>query len=286
MNTTTSRPPETMAPYASQLAQLPKRISPSAIARYQACPRAAWFQYVAQVPRIERPSPKLMVGNAVHAALHLFFGLRPEDREPPVEVLHRCLRAVWKRHRRPDTFATEHEEAQFGVQALWLLEQFAERFDTSVVPLARERWVSTRLPNGVELYGKVDRIDGEVRVGAKGALTVIDYKTGRCRLDAEDVAKEYAAQTYLLAVEEEYAREVERVRYLYVAGLDVTWEPEREDVEDVRERLVELTTRMYADREFEAKPGEHCGYCPFAHVCEDAGRVEPADLEVHDDPCF
>lgn len=283
---TTGTQPESLTPYALPLAQLPKRISPSAIARYQTCPRAAWFQYVAKAPRIERPSPKLMVGNAVHAALYLFFGLRPEDREPAVEVLPRCLRAVWKRHRRPDTFATTQEEIQFGIQALWLLEQFCDYYDTTVVPFARERWVSIRLPNGVEIYGKVDRIDGETRIGAKSALTVIDYKTGRWLIDSEDLPKEFAAQAYLLATEDEYAREVERVRYLYVVGHEACWEPEREDVDDVREGLVELTSQMYEDREFKATPGEHCNRCPFAHVCDEAGRVEPTELEVDDELCF
>ena len=167
MNTATDTQTELPAPSPALPTLLPQRISPSAIARYETCPKAVWLPCDAKVPRIERPSPKLMVGNAVHAALYLFFGLRPEDREPPVEVLHRCLRAVWKQHRRTDTFATVEEEVQFGIQSLWLLEQFCEHYDTSAVPFARERWVSTRLSNGVELYGKVDRIDGEARIGAR-----------------------------------------------------------------------------------------------------------------------
>ena len=43
---------------------------------------------------------------------------------------------------------------------------------------------------------------------------------------------------------------------------------------------------MYEDREFKATPGEHCNRCPFAHVCDEAGRVEPTDLEVDDELVF
>ncbi len=266
---------------------LPRRISPAAIARYRQCPRAVYFQYVAKVPRRERPSPQLMLGNAVHAALDKFYGLRPEDREPASETLHRCLRAVWKQHRRADTFATLDEERDYGEQGLRMLSLFVERFDTTVVPLARERWVSTRLDNGVELFGKVDRVDGTVAPGAAGMLDIIDYKTGRFVVDGEDLHGEPAAQAYLLAAEDEYARQVRRVRYVYLAhGVESRWEPEREDADAAREGLLAVTWEMYTDGEFEPWPGEHCARCPFAHVCPGAGRVELADLEVADDIAF
>jgi hypothetical protein len=53
-----------------------------------------WFRRVAKLKPRERPSPTLMLGNPVHGALDLFFGLRPPDREPPEELLHACLRAA------------------------------------------------------------------------------------------------------------------------------------------------------------------------------------------------
>lgn len=225
-----------------------------------------------------------MLGNAVHAALDTFFGLRPEDRVPADERLHQCLRAVWKQHRRADTFATRDEERDYGEQGLRLLSDFADRFDTTIVPLARERWVSTRLENGVELFGKVDRVDGDVESERAGSL---DYKTGRLVLDDEDVADEPAAQVYLLASEDEYSRDVGRVRFLYLAaGTEARWEPEREEVDAMRERLVELTGTMYRDQSFEPRPRQHCARCPYAHVFPDASRVQLSDLEGVDELAF
>lgn len=228
-----------------------------------------------------------MLGNAVHVTLDKFFGLHPDQRKPHAEVLQRCLRSVWPEHRKPDTFVTVDEERDWGETGLRQLIQFAERFDCERMPVARERWVSTRLANGVEPYGKVDRIDGCLRETERGQLEVVDYKTGRWVIDPGDLRDEPAAQVYLLATEDEYAREVARVRYVYLdAGAEVTWEPEREDVELAREQLLAVTWQMYTDREFEARPGPQCGRCPFAHVCPDAGRVELGDLEVADDVVF
>jgi len=266
---------------------LPRRISPSAISRYRQCPRAVYFQYVARVPRRERPSPQLMLGNAVHAALDKFFGLRPEHREPAGEMLHRCLRAVWKQHRQADTFTTVEEERHYGEQGLRQLSQFAESFDTAAIPLARERWVSTRLSNGVELFGKIDRVDATAAMDGTPGIDVIDYKTGRFVIDSADLHDEPAVQAYLLAAEDEYGCEVQRIRLIHLAeGIESRWEPEREDVDAVRERLLSVTSTMYTDSEFEPRPGAHCARCPFAHVCPDAGRVELADLKAADDLPF
>jgi CRISPR/Cas system-associated exonuclease Cas4 (RecB family) len=277
-------------PAAAELAAvLPRRISPSAVTAYRQCPRRVWFSHVAKVPRRERPNPVLVVGNAVHAALDKFFGVRPERRT--LKLLHSCLRSVWAAHRTPGAFVTREEEAAHGRTGLVLLTRFFETFDTSVRPLARERWVSTRLPNGVELYGKVDRIDGmracEDGTPSRGPLEVVDYKTGRFVIPSENLPDEPAAQVYLLATADEYGRDVERVRLLYLAeGQEARWEAETEDVEGARDQLVAVTDLMFRDREFEARPGEHCARCPFAHVCPDAGRVEPEELAVPDDILF
>ena len=290
MDTSSATPtagPAEPNPDAPNRPLLPRRISPKAITDYRICPRRLWFRYVAQVPQRERPSPQLMLGNAVHGALAAFFGLRAEDRLPVETRLHQCLRAVWKQHRRADTFATRDEERDYGEQGLRLLSNFAVHFDTTAVPLARERWISTRLENGVELFGKVDRVDGDHQPGQRGAIDIIDYKTGRFVLDDDDLADEPAAQVYLLASEDEYSREVSRVRFLYLTpGAEARWQPEREDIDAVREHLVALTWTMYRDRTFEARPGEHCSRCVYAHVCPDAGRVELADLEVDDELGF
>ncbi len=228
-----------------------------------------------------------MLGNAVHAALFLFFGLAPEQREPTEQRLHQCLRHVWREHCNANAFASVEEERAYGLRALELLSTFAARFSTDSVPLARELWVSLRLANGVVFRGKTDRVDGSTHPDRKGTLEVVDYKTGRVMLDDDEVAGEPAAQMYLLAAEEMYKREVHRVRFIYLAyGQDARWEPERDEVQQVRERLVARTDVMLADRVFEPRPGAHCARCVFAHLCPDAGRVELTDLEVDDELVF
>jgi putative RecB family exonuclease len=141
--------------------------------------------------------------------------------------------------------------------------------------------------------GKTDRIDpaheraDQPANRLTGPVSIIDYKSGRHVIDDEDIHDEPAAQVYALAAEQRYGREVERVRFIYLAhGIESRWEPEREDIEAARERLAEVTSRMYSDTEFEPNPGEHCGRCPFSDICPEAGRVELPDLAAPEDLVF
>ncbi len=218
----------------------------------------------------------LAQANAIHHALERFFGLRVEEREPAAEMLNRALRSVWRQHATPGTFLTTEEEADYGHAALAMLTAFSERFDTRIVPIAREQWVSARLPNGTEVFGKVDRIDRR----DSGLLEVVDYKTGRLRLDEDDLPHEPALQVYLLGTEAAASGfEVARLRLIYLAsGEERRWDPEREDVERARQRLLDVTDQIAADRSFGPTPGEQCRRCQFRLVCPDSDRVELHEL--------
>jgi hypothetical protein len=89
-----------------------------------------------------------------------------------------------------------------------------------------------------------------------------------------------------LAAEAECRRPVSRVRFLYLAsGVEIRWSPEREDVDAVRQRMEELTTKLIASagpQDFPASPGWQCRFCPVAAVCPDKDRVRPEDLEPHE----
>lgn len=257
---------------AARRPRLPSRLSPSALGRYRSCPRSFLLTDIERVPRGGEASPILVQGNAVHHALERFFGLPPTDRQP--ENLERALRAVWPEHRVPGAFSTKEEEANFGREAIAMLHGYAERFGLDSVPLAREQWVQLR-HGGLQLFGKLDRIDR----APSGGLDLTDYKCGRRLIDVADVPNEPAVQVYALAAEAQFQLPVERFRFIYLAlGEEVRWEPEREDIEMLRERLSRTIEAIRQDEEFEAIPGDRCRFCPAALHCADRQRVELNDL--------
>lgn len=259
---------------------IPRRLSPSALERYRACPRSFLLTDVERVAPKQDASPILASANAIHAALQRFYGLAVEDRS--LDVLHRALRHVWPLCR-TDAFTSREEEAEAGRSALALLTTYAEHFDLNVVPLAREEWVSCVLTSGFRVFGKVDRVDP----GCRGGVEVVDYKTGRRALEPEDLPGEPAIQVYAIATYASFQLPVERVRVLYLRdGSEVSWEPEEEDVLAAGARLLELTERIAADRQFAAYPGDACRFCPVARRCPERGKVELSDLLIPEDIAF
>lgn len=258
-------------PVTENSQQLPSvvRLSASAIRRFQSCPKQFWFADIERASRDESATPQLTLANAVHESLALLHGLPVEQRTG--ENAERALRSVWPRLRSAETFATKDEEAAYGREALTMLRGYVERYDLSITPLIREEWLQTRLANGLTLIGKVDRIDA----AGDGAIELIDYKTGRKNLEDEDLSRDVAVIVYLLLAEAAYQHPVSRVRLIYLrTGEEAHWQPEREDADEAKRRLLELIDEITATSEFIAQPGRHCRWCPFALRCPDRQRVE------------
>jgi putative RecB family exonuclease len=257
-----------------------QRISPSAISRWLACRKQYRLQDLERQAPPAEPSPILARANAVHHALERFYGLPDEDREP--DNLERALRAVWPEHRR-GAFRSVDEEIEHGQAALAMLKLYGERFDLHAVPLAREQWLTAELPGAVQVFGKVDRIDAL----RGGGLEIIDYKTGSRALEPADLKHEPATWVYVAAAEAAYVEEVRRLRLIYLPlGMDVAWEPEREDVRALRKRLILTVREIEAATAYPATPGPQCNWCPFRLRCRERTQVSLDELVPVEGPPF
>lgn len=256
------------------------RISPSAINRWLTCPKQYRAYDLERTAPKPEPSPILARANAVHHALERFFGLPDEHRQ--AENLERALRAVWPEHRR-GAFRSLDEEIEHGQAALEMLRTYGKRFDLHALPLAREQWLTAELPGGVQIFGKVDRIDAM----RGGGLELIDYKTGTRMLEAQDLKHEPAVWVYVAAAEAVYQDEVRRVRLIYLAtGAEVAWEPEREDVTALRKRLILTVREIEAATAFPAQPGSACDWCALRLRCRERTQVALEDLVPVEGPPF
>jgi putative RecB family exonuclease len=252
--------------------QMPNRFSPSALTRFRVCNRQFQLIDLERVGAPEQPNPLFAQGNAIHAALEYFFGLPPKQRTPAGETLQNALRERWRRDWDREALPDRDLEIELGQKGLRLLAGFAEHFDTTVQPLARERWVKVTLPNGVELFGRVDRIDP-----FEDGLSIVDYKSGRRNLDQDDLRDEPAAQVYLLATQAIFRRPVHRIRFYYLESQDeISWWPEQEDIPALIEKLTNLTDTIRAATDFPAAPGDDCRWCPVARNCDDRKATSPA----------
>lgn len=243
--------------------------------RYADCPKSFWYQYVERAQGEDRPSPVLVTGNAVHAALDKFFGLPDEHRTE--EVLHQALRSVWPSCRTEGAFDHVDEEVEAGQASLAMLSRYAQTHDLHARPREREGWARLRLPNGIQVFGKLDRIDQD----DDGGLRVIDYKTGRRALTESEIPSNLAAQVYLLSVYEHFKPQRVTFELDYLA-LDrrLTWTPSNDELVAARQRLVAITDEIHGREDFKATPGDACSFCPYAGICDDKNRTTLDDIQI------
>jgi len=266
-------------------AGMPERLfvcTPSKLGAFVDCPRRYRYSYV------DRPTPSKgppwahnSLGASVHTALKNWYAL-PADRRVP-GALPTLLKATWVREGYRDV---DQERVAYR-QALRWLDAYVGGLDPEDEPLGVERVVATKTAV-LAFNGRADRIDA--RQGPGGAEAVIvDYKTGRSGLDADDARGSLALALYAYAAQRVFRRPCHRVE-LHHLPTGTTAAHEHTDESLARQvRRAEDTARdiMAAERavaagadpdaEFPTNPGPLCGWCDFRKICPAGSEVAARD---------
>ena len=261
------------------------KIFPTQIETYLNCPRKYQCSRDPELRRkYMKSSPHLVLGNAVHDALQVFFDLTKVPlAERTYERLCELLRDAWggrgvfqrnawkQQQAREEAFGGDRDaEKAWGQKGLNILFRFFSTQDTSIVPLTAEQFHELRLTDDVTLGGKIDRID---RL-EDGSLHIIDYKTGKPprQQDQDRIAeKDLQLAAYALVVARKFRGRVARCSYLYLNDeLEVGFEPDEAllarkeaELKDVCGRIAEA----WEKDEFPATPNPLCGWCDFLEIC-------------------
>jgi hypothetical protein len=250
---------------------MPERLfvcTPSKLASYDDCPRKYRYAYV------DRPAPAKgpawahnSVGASVHTALRNWWELPPQRRVRG--SIPKLLRATWVREGYRDE---EQERAVFNRAVGWL-ESYLGELDPEYEPVAVERTVAAKTPV-LALSGRADRID---RRGDE--LVIVDYKTGRAGLDADDARGSQALALYAYAAERTFRRTCRRVELHHlptrtVASHEHTPESLARQVsraeataKDVVAAEKSLAQGVPPDEAFPTRPGTFCGWCDYRRIC-------------------
>lgn len=285
MPPTPSRATKPAVPEQLGFAGMPERLfvcTPSKLGAYTDCPRRYRYSYV------DRPSPPKgppwahnSLGASVHTALKNWYGLPTERRER--DSLPTLLKATWVREGYRDV---EQERAVYR-RALGWLDTYVATLDPEDEPLGVERVVAAK--TGVlALNGRADRIDE--RVGEEGSEAVIvDYKTGRSGLSADDARGSQALALYAFAAQRVFRRPCRRVELHHLPTGTVSVHEHTEESLARQVRRAEETAMdimaaekavaagASADDEFPVNPGTLCGWCDFRKVCPAGAEAAAKD---------
>jgi putative RecB family exonuclease len=140
------------------------------------------------------------------------------------------------------------------------LRRFGAERDLAATPVMVERHVEVTLPEGVRLFGRVDRVDQD----PDGALHVIDYKGG-ARPDVVDATQ---IRLYAMLLERRLERPVRRGSYWFLDdGRSWTAELDPAGHEAAARDAVETAEAMRREAEYAPNVGPHCHGCAYRGVC-------------------
>ncbi|MBV9820986.1 MAG: PD-(D/E)XK nuclease family protein [Actinobacteria bacterium] len=245
--------------------------TPSKLAAFD-CPRRYRMTY------LDRPAPAKgppwahnTLGAAVHLALARWWQLEPDRRTPQAGA------GLVVRNWQHDGFADrEQSEAWRDRSAAWVagyLADEADRGDVRQEPRGVERTVATRTDR-LAISGRVDRIDER-----DGELVIVDYKTGRSRLDTDDARGSQALALYAVAAERTLHQRCRRVELHHLpTGEVAAFEHTEESLRQHLDRAGETATDIQAATDtvaggadpvevFAPVPGPSCGWCDFRRLC-------------------
>ncbi|HEX2904158.1 MAG TPA: PD-(D/E)XK nuclease family protein [Jatrophihabitans sp.] len=264
----------TTAPEQLELLQVPRPLfsaTPSRLTNFD-CPRRYWFTYLSRPPVPKGPPwAHNTVGAAVHVALARWWQLPVAHRTPAAGA------ALVHRHWQTDGFADANQSEAWRQQAAeWVRQYLSDerhRTDPELQPRGVERTVAMRT-HRLAISGRVDRIDER-----EGELVIVDYKTGRSRLDSDDARGSLALALYALAAERTLHQRCRRVELHHLPTGNVAAFEHTDDslqrhlgrAEDTAADIVSATDTVEGGADpaavFAPDPGPGCSWCDFRRAC-------------------
>ena len=239
------------------------KLSSGRIDDYLTCPLKYRYAHEVQVPLTR--DPNFMYGDAIHAAIRVYYDHRLRGWPIGAEDVQRVFEKAWSSE---GFLSREHEERRLA-QGRESLRRFVEREDRSPHrPLQVEQSFKFRHGSNV-VDGRWDRIDER-----NGGIVIVDFKSaaGVQPEDALDRARKSLRESqlgiYALAYRETRGVTPHAVELQFVeSGVAGTAEVEAKHLDSALERITTAAAGIRA-ADFTPRPEYMaCRYCPYNNFC-------------------
>lgn len=269
----------TVRPYSRWVAldqPLPAALSPSRMADFQACPRR--YQHGAIERRHQPATYATTKGRAVHAVFEWLFTKQAAERtrEAAHGSIDEALRSVLTDEVRADIGCDEALEAQLRDEVATIVDTYFEMEDPATIVSEGVELRLTAEVGGAPMLGILDRLDRD----AEGALTIVDYKTGRVPDRKFDFHTFANAELYAALCEASLGERPVSIRLLYVGAGRQLERPVTPVMVQARSEAAGSVWRRisayYEAGDFPATPSvKSCRFCAFKDVCRGNGVAVP-----------
>jgi RecB family exonuclease len=261
---------------------MPRRLypcTPTRLSTWLDCPRRYRMSY------LDRPAPAKgppwahnSLGASVHNALAGWWRL-PRQRRT-VAAAGELLEQGWI----DEGFAGQAQSARCRRRARAMVEAYVTVLDPATEPIGVERTVATRTEL-IAVSGRIDRLDDRRGPDGSAELVVVDYKTGRHLLTADDARTSLPLALYALAAERVMRRPCRRVELHHLpTGRVLAWEHTPESLARQLRRAEDIAAECAAadelfragadgDEVFPPRPGPACGWCDFRGCCPEGSTA-------------
>ncbi len=258
---------------------MPRRLyacTPTRLGAWLDCPRRYRMIYLDRPPPPKGPPwAHNSLGASVHNALAGWWRLPRSERS--VGAAGDLLERGWI----SEGFADAAQSDRHRDRARIMVERYVSRLDPAAEPAGVERTVATRTEL-IAVSGRIDRLDDRRGPDGSGELVVVDYKTGRHVLTADDARSSLPLALYALAAERVMRRPCSRVELHHLpTGQVLAWEHSAESLrrqlgraEDIAAECAEADERYRGgqpsdrgDEVFPPRPGQSCGWCDYRAHC-------------------
>jgi RecB family exonuclease len=199
--------------------------------------------------------------------VHEIAAAAPPDAD--LAELEQLLDAQWQRLDFGATWFAENERERARAILARLVDWLRGSRDELTLEAVEKRFKA--VVGDAELSGAVDRLERD----AEGRLVVVDFKTGKTKVRADELAEHPQLGAYQLAVEAGAFGEGERsggamLVQLAASGKDPEQrQPPLADADDpawIRDRVAEVAARLRGSR-FTATVTSYCGHCDLQKCC-------------------
>ena len=267
---------------------MPRRLyacTPTRLSTWLDCPRRYRMTY------LDRPAPAKgppwahnSFGASVHNALAGWWRLPLARRT--VAAAGDLLADGWI----GEGYADPAQSQRHRGRARDMVERYTATLDPHAEPRGVERTVGTHTER-IVVSGRVDRLDARPSPGGDTELVVVDYKTGRRPLSADDARSSLALALYALAAARIFHAPCHRVELHHLPTGEVHgWEHSDATVarhvrraEDIAAECERADQRFRdglpdteVDQVFPPRPGPACSWCDFRSVCPEGSAAAPA----------
>jgi putative RecB family exonuclease len=168
----------------------------------------------------------------------------------------------------------DDDAAAFLADSRKLVDNYFRLEDpTAVHTVGVELGVEIHNDDGLRLRGIIDRLD----IGPDGALTVVDYKTGRAPSERYEHGRMGGVQTYALLCEQALGRAPVEVRLLHLRDpvtISAISTPQTIRGQQRRTTAVwDAISRACISEDFRPKVGPLCQFCHFKPSCPAFGAA-------------